>query len=555
MEENIRSSIIEIIKNSDKDYSKSFYYNTGLENLKALENSIDQYSLEDALKCLKDKAKDKETNELGKKEKKKSNYENFQGNYAKLSNNINKFVVYCDVNAKERDSENNTYYKQEEGKRAIARAFIRQNAWAINIIQYLINIKTNQKDVYKDVAFGIKRAIQYFKDPDKQFNILSENHINNIEKYYLKDFPKTDSNDEQEDNRTFDQKLLDYFKTTLKIKEVEKDYFVIQDDTTKIHKYNFTDICVQKIYNDRVKWSSEVETKQLENNYNLILNGAPGTGKTYLAKEIAKKITGEHGENQIGFVQFHPSYDYSDFVEGLRPNNKNGFDLKPGIFKKFCEKALQDCILDNEGNLTKDSKKYVFIIDEINRGEISKIFGELFFSIDPEYRGKKGEVYTQYANMQSSPNAFDIKLGHEKDGDYGHFFVPENVYIIGTMNDIDRSVESMDFAFRRRFSFKEITAGESAERILIYNIEESKVGKAIAKMENVNKKLKELGLPDCYHIGASYFAKIKNYKGRGKWNDLWNYHLRGVIFEYFRGEPDADKNMKALEDAYNKLES
>ena len=157
--------------------------------------------------------------------------------------------------------------------------------------------------------------------------------------------------------------------------------------------------------------------------------------------------------------------------------------------------------------------------------------------------------------MQSSPNAFDIKLGHEKDGDYGHFFVPENVYIIGTMNDIDRSVESMDFAFRRRFSFKEITAGESAERILIYNIEESKVGKAIAKMENVNKKLKELGLPDCYHIGASYFAKIKNYKGRGKWNDLWNYHLRGVIFEYFRGEPDADKNMKALEDAYNKLES
>ena len=249
MEENIRSSIIEIIKNSDKDYSKSFYYNTGLENLKALENSIDQYSLEDALKCLKDKAKDKETNELGKKEKKKSNYENFQGNYAKLSNNINKFVVYCDVNAKERDSENNTYYKQEEGKRAIARAFIRQNAWAINIIQYLINFKTNQEDVYKDVAFGIKRAIQYFKDPANQFNILSENHINNIEKYYLKD---SDSND----NKSFDERLIQHFKNDVGVEEDDK-VIKIQDgeNTHEILKENFTDICVQKIYNDRVKSS------------------------------------------------------------------------------------------------------------------------------------------------------------------------------------------------------------------------------------------------------------------------------------------------------------
>ena len=119
MEENIRSSIIEIIKNSDKDYSKSFYYNTGLENLKALENSINQYRLEEALKCLKDKAKDKETNELGKKEKKKSNYENFQEKYAELSNDINKFVVYCDINAKGKDSQEKKYYTEDD-KRAIA---------------------------------------------------------------------------------------------------------------------------------------------------------------------------------------------------------------------------------------------------------------------------------------------------------------------------------------------------------------------------------------------------------------------------------------------------
>lgn len=360
-------------------------------------------------------------------------------------------------------------------------------------------------------------------------------------------------------------------------------------------------------------------TQSLLKSPNLILRGAPGTGKTRLAKDIAKELTNGN-KDQIGFEQFHPSYDYTDFVEGLRPvSNGDGtieFKLEDGIFKKFCQKArdakktggqdnfdeawtkLTDAInekqgqylfprssvpasLNSQGNVKFDSpvatkekvyllykgeethlkyqtyhkivldhmkesyglcdyvsptidtdKKFVFIIDEINRGEISKIFGELFFSIDPGYRGEKGSVSTQYANL------------HETDE---KFYIPENVYIIGTMNDIDRSVDTFDFAMRRRFRFVEVTA-ESRLHILDEELGED-AKEAKIRLRNLNAAIENVQeLNSHYHIGPSYFLNLKDVDF--DYELLWSDYLKPLLEDYVRGSYDEAETLETLKKAF-----
>lgn len=396
---------------------------------------------------------------------------------------------------------------------------------------------------------------------------------------------------------------------------------------------------------------------------NLIFRGAPGTGKSYLAKEIATDIISngyfddytllsDEQKKQIEFVQFHPSYDYSDFVEGLRPRVNDdgtmGFELQDGIFKKFIARArknyedsqksketiekemsVQESMMDffsgielgvdtfktingNEftisgiddkhvdisipGNATvnklslnldeirkmlesgrsfemikditnffgktfatqaysydfaiykaikdkkihtskpkakqEELKKYIFIIDEINRGEISKIFGELFFAIDPGYRGKAGEISTQYANLHADPE--------------DKFYIPENVYIIGTMNDIDRSVDSFDFAMRRRFRFVELKADERLEMLASLENEELE-NEAIKRMVALNKEIASVeDLNENYQIGASYFLKLKTLD----FDQLWTDYLQPLLQEYIQGMYDEEGIMSRFEKAY-----
>lgn len=186
----------------------------------------------------------------------------------------------------------------------------------------------------------------------------------------------------------------------------------------------------------------------------------------------------------------------------------------------------------------------------VPHSEISKIFGELFFSIDPGYRGTIGMVKTQYQNLITDKN----------DPFYHGFYVPENVYIIGTMNDIDRSVESMDFAMRRRFAWEEVKANENVGMLDELNEIKDEV---LDKMTRLNSALWDDetdtgidGLSSAYHLGGAYFQKLSLYLNEDKTNKeeaykhLWDNHLKGVLFEYLRGTPNARENLNILESVY-----
>lgn len=213
---------------------------------------------------------------------------------------------------------------------------------------------------------------------------------------------------------------------------------------------------------------------------NVILQGAPGVGKTFAANRLAYAIMGKKDYNCVEQIQFHQNYSYEDFMMGYKPNEDGGFELKTGVFYKFCKKAASD-----------PDQPYFFIIDEINRGNLSKIFGELLMLIESDYRDNP------------------IKLSYRDE----KFSVPSNVHLIGMMNTADRSLAMIDYALRRRFSFFEMKPGFESEGFQKYlkDINDEQLNKVISAVKDLNKTIVEDGsLGNGFCIGHSYFCNLQS---------------------------------------------
>ena len=300
------------------------------------------------------------------------------------------------------------------------------------------------------------------------------------------------------------------------IEEDEKDTDGVENnqvENEEMKQYTKKDF-LEEVFIKKEEYDSIVNV--LENQKNIILEGAPGVGKTFMAKRLAYSIIGEKNPNRMEFIQFHQSYSYEDFIEGYRPN-ESGFELVKGIFYNFCKRAEKD----------KDNKYYL-IIDEINRGNLSKIFGELLMLIEKDKREEK------------------LTLVYSQD----KFSVPSNLYIIGLMNTADRSLALIDYALRRRFAFIRINPAFENEKFIdnfkkYYGEENIKV---IETIKDLNKHIaddKSLGVG--FKIGHSYFSGNES-KSRKDIVNIINYEIKPLLEEYWYDDEDTLNNWKSILD-------
>lgn len=464
-----------------------------------------------------------------------------------------------------------------------------------------------------------KRAIQYVQKPntlcddnkiaksfDEAYNLLIENiKHNNVVLY--SDFrnnktilqvevkEQSNSNKYQEiirfyktnkfQNAQIDylQKIYNYYvsKEQYNIQQEGYDQFVNIIGNTLDYSYyrgivqGLLDLTYRNTNNEESEYNYELFKQCYNNLVNDIQNGIVKTIKLKAGKQSTnlsitsnnsikwqRRANEDNGSDNVvtidRLLKLYSKYSTIDEVDNMDRINETIREVIGGANTTYYWAILREVVYRMTLKSNKKTqgltinKSYVFIIDEINRGEISKIFGELFFSIDPGYRGVRGKVKTQYQNM----------ITDKSDPFYEGFYVPKNVYIIGTMNDIDRSVESMDFAMRRRFAWQEVKAEENTG--MLDDLKEMK-DEVIEIMKRLNNTIWNEttntgieGLNAAYHIGGSYFSKLQLYLNedhtnkKSAYRHLWENHLKGVLSEYLRGMPEAMENMRKLEDIYFK---
>lgn len=353
-------------------------------------------------------------------------------------------------------------------------------------------------------------------------------------KYSLKQLQKYAS--EREDNAKFKYRFLSYVLDELREKEVIEiddpiklydnilvgrrvtpksnktgngDEVEPGDDGEDIPRYTKSDI-LKDVFMDENKIYDILYS--LDYKKNIILQGPPGVGKTFVAKKLAYLHNGIKDPTKIEMVQFHQSYSYEDFIRGYKPNSQGTFTLKDGIFFEFCEKAKND-----------RENKYYFIIDEINRGNLSKIFGELMMLIEKD---KRGESYA-------------VPLTYRKENEE-KFYIPKNLYIIGIMNTADRSLAVVDYALRRRFAFIDVEpAFENVrfkEHLLSHGVSEGVINKIVNNFGALNEEISRdsINLGKGFEIGHSYFTAAEEIEDDNKWySHIIKAEIEPLLREYW----------------------
>ena len=500
----------------------------------------------------------------------KSYYQNSENKEIKKDDNIspeNKFI-------------NDTYYwiKNKLGlstdKEAPENFGCRPQEVVLNKIYYLFNMKkpdTELIPIFKDKSLDNVIALFYGETEKtweakskiiyEQFaGFLDQNQNKNLNLYTIPTLSESDKN--------------------------KVEYVTIENGLEPTARNLFKSYCFGCFFwstlENKGGISDKIDALILRGDKNIILTGAPGTGKTFACQSYAREqvcnfidnLKTVDGNDQsssfttdyfIKTVQFHPGYDYSDFIEGIRPirpkrpkrddSDSDGstiyYDRKDGIFKNFCKQVVNFNKNPKYDNLSK-SVKFFFIIDEINRGEVSKIFGEAFSMIENDKRAPidiesekvTNKVDTQYSSL----------IEDENDPFQQGFYIPENVYILATMNEIDRSLEAMDFAFRRRFSWLTVEVQDTLNEIIVNSVLDDCTNSVSSYMSEIEYSFNELNeliknnLGPDYMLGGSYLTSLKNSSKtsvKTLKEELWNNHLEPIIKDYIKGSEGKIEDYKA----------